>query len=130
MAKPEWGTKCICQECGARFYDMRRAEIICPKCGVEYHEAPPKPKRAPPELRKQEDVKPSVAPAVATNDEQESKDKDGGEDADALGEIDIGVEEADIEDDDEDVIEDTSDLGDDDDDVAEVVQKPETTDEA
>ncbi len=34
-----------------------------------------------------------------------------------------------LQDDDEDMIEDTSDLGDDDDDVAEVVQKPEATDE-
>lgn len=32
MAKPEWGTKRRCQECGARFYDLSRHPIVCPKC--------------------------------------------------------------------------------------------------
>lgn len=32
MTKPEWGMKRICHNCTARFYDMRRQPIICPKC--------------------------------------------------------------------------------------------------
>ena len=32
MAKPEWGVKRSCQECGARFYDFSRDPIVCPKC--------------------------------------------------------------------------------------------------
>jgi len=32
MSKPEWGIKRICQNCNARFYDMHRQPIICPKC--------------------------------------------------------------------------------------------------
>ncbi|MEE8622478.1 MAG: TIGR02300 family protein, partial [Alphaproteobacteria bacterium] len=32
MAKPEWGTKRTCPHCGARFYDLRRETIVCPKC--------------------------------------------------------------------------------------------------
>lgn len=36
MAKPEWGTKRICQSCGARFYDLLRDPVICPKCGTQY----------------------------------------------------------------------------------------------
>ena len=32
MAKPEWGTKRICQSCSAPFYDLRRDPIVCPKC--------------------------------------------------------------------------------------------------
>ncbi|MGB0671459.1 MAG: TIGR02300 family protein, partial [Rhodospirillales bacterium] len=32
MAKPEWGTKRACQSCGARFYDLGRNPIVCPKC--------------------------------------------------------------------------------------------------
>ena len=35
MAKPEWGTKRICQSCGARFYDFGRSPITCPACGAE-----------------------------------------------------------------------------------------------
>lgn len=33
MIKLEWGTKRACQSCSARFYDMRRNPIVCPKCG-------------------------------------------------------------------------------------------------
>ena len=32
MTKPEWGTKRECQNCGARFYDLKRTPITCPKC--------------------------------------------------------------------------------------------------
>src|SRR3546814_9225165 len=38
VAKPEWGAKRICHNCGARYYDMRRDPIICPKCGTERSE--------------------------------------------------------------------------------------------
>jgi uncharacterized protein (TIGR02300 family) len=33
VAKPEWGTKRICQSCSAPFYDLKRDPIVCPKCG-------------------------------------------------------------------------------------------------
>lgn len=36
MAKPEWGTKRICQSCSAPFYDLRRDPILCPKCGATF----------------------------------------------------------------------------------------------
>jgi uncharacterized protein (TIGR02300 family) len=32
VAKPEWGTKRLCTSCGARFYDLSRQPIECPKC--------------------------------------------------------------------------------------------------
>ena len=32
MTKPEWGTKRECQNCGTRFYDLKRRPITCPKC--------------------------------------------------------------------------------------------------
>ena len=34
VVKPSWGTKRICQSCGARFYDLQRDPIICPKCSA------------------------------------------------------------------------------------------------
>ena len=34
VVKPEWGTKRICPNCGARYYDLRRDPIVCPKCGA------------------------------------------------------------------------------------------------
>jgi uncharacterized protein (TIGR02300 family) len=33
MTKPELGTKRLCAHCGAKFYDLHRAPITCPKCG-------------------------------------------------------------------------------------------------
>jgi len=36
LAKPEWGTKRICESCGAKFYDLRRDPILCPGCGTQY----------------------------------------------------------------------------------------------
>ena len=36
MVKPTWGTKRTCQSCAARFYDLNKAPIKCPKCGREH----------------------------------------------------------------------------------------------
>lgn len=33
MAKPEWGTKRTCLQCGEHFYDLRKDPIKCPHCG-------------------------------------------------------------------------------------------------
>ncbi len=33
MAKPELGTKRLCPHCGAKFYDLSKDPIVCPKCG-------------------------------------------------------------------------------------------------
>lgn len=32
MAKPDLGTKRLCSGCGAKFYDLNRTPIVCPKC--------------------------------------------------------------------------------------------------
>lgn len=32
MAKPELGTKRLCTNCGAKFYDLNKTPITCPKC--------------------------------------------------------------------------------------------------
>ena len=36
MVKANWGTKRTCQSCGARFYDLNKGPIKCPKCGREH----------------------------------------------------------------------------------------------
>ena len=36
MAKPEWGLKRACRECGKRFYDFHRDPIVCPGCQAVY----------------------------------------------------------------------------------------------
>lgn len=112
VAKVEWGTKRICHSCGARFYDLRRATIICPKCNTKYDpEAILKSRRSRPPVDEKPAPAPKkkvVAPSVVA-----------GERADAVAD-DLAADDDETE---EAIIEDTSDLGEDDDDVAEVVEK-------
>ena len=41
MAKPELGTKRLCGSCAAKFYDLNKMPITCPKCGTIFEVAPP-----------------------------------------------------------------------------------------
>jgi uncharacterized protein (TIGR02300 family) len=34
VARPELGSKHHCGHCGARFFDLNRSPIACPKCGT------------------------------------------------------------------------------------------------
>lgn len=45
MAKAELGTKRTCVACGAKFYDLRRSPVICPKCGTEQPAEQPRLRR-------------------------------------------------------------------------------------
>lgn len=36
MAKEEWGTKRKCQECSSTFYDFKKENPVCPKCGTTF----------------------------------------------------------------------------------------------
>ncbi len=103
MAKPEWGAKHLCRSCGARFYDLRRKPIVCPKCGtVHVPEPANKPRRSPaPEPRpaaEERPAKPDVAEAAAAPDAEQEEKTEG-----------------------DDIIEDPSELGEDEDDMAEVI---------
>jgi len=36
LANPELGTKQICPQCQAKFYDLNKRPAHCPKCGAEF----------------------------------------------------------------------------------------------
>jgi uncharacterized protein (TIGR02300 family) len=36
LAKPELGLKRQCQNCGAKFFDLNKNPIVCPKCGTVF----------------------------------------------------------------------------------------------
>jgi uncharacterized protein (TIGR02300 family) len=36
VAKPELGTKRLCSNCGAKFYDLSKDPIVCPKCATVF----------------------------------------------------------------------------------------------
>jgi uncharacterized protein (TIGR02300 family) len=117
VAKPEWGHKRTCQSCGCRFYDLKRAPIVCPRCGSTVEpEVPFKVRRAggvP--------VEPKVAAPVVIDPEAIEIEADDLADTTA-DDDEIGVEDDAAEDDDASLIEDASDLGEDDDDMAEVME--------
>jgi uncharacterized protein (TIGR02300 family) len=36
VSKPELGAKRQCQACGAKFFDLNKDPIVCPKCGTAF----------------------------------------------------------------------------------------------
>jgi uncharacterized protein (TIGR02300 family) len=113
VAKAEWGTKRICLNCGARFYDMNRDPIICPACSTALDavvQSRPRRARPAPKLAAVAVVADPVEAEV--DDEVESDDEDEAVVADD--------EDDDAEEDGESAIEDVSELGDDD--MADVIE--------
>ena len=129
MAKSEWGLKRTCQDCGAPFYDLKKKNIVCPKCGAAFDPAPPaKPKRSAPVEKPapksdavKEEAKEEAKPLPK---EKEDAYGDGATTAAGMDDKKLspgGKDDAEAgDDDDKDLIEDTSDLGRDDDDMSEV----------
>ena len=105
MIKLEWGTKRACQSCTARFYDMRRSPIVCPKCGETFEIHTPGRR---------------TRNRNAVVDDIISKPI---EDDILIAELDLPTDLDDdlVEEDDDTLIEDTSDLGEDLDDMADVI---------
>ena len=113
MAKPEWGVKRVCKGCAAKFYDLNRSPIICPKCAATFDpEALLKSRRsrpAPAKNAKPEPKAAAIAEPKKPPEDDVNLDEDSGEAA---------VTPADDQDDDT-VLQDASDLGGDD--MSEVV---------
>ena len=94
MANPELGTKQICPNCQAKFYDLNKRPAHCPKCETEFDPdeavknrrvrarvATPEPEEAdePPLVADDEDEAAEPAPAVSEDlgeftDEEEVED--------------------------------------------------------
>jgi len=106
VAKPEWGSKRVCLNCGARFYDMQRTPIVCPACETVFDPAAnskPRRTRAPAKV-----PAPAAAAAAAVvviePDEVETDDE----------ELVVADDDAEEENESDSAIEDVSELGDDD----------------
>jgi uncharacterized protein (TIGR02300 family) len=111
VVKADWGLKRTCQSCGARFYDLGKAEIVCPKCGAVFDP------EASVKARRPKAVAAERAPAPEPVAEEEEVEVADAEEA--------TTEEAE----DEAVMEDTSELGEDEEDVAEVIENVDEEDE-
>jgi uncharacterized protein (TIGR02300 family) len=40
MPAKDLGNKFTCFKCGTKFYDLKKAEPVCPKCGADQRESP------------------------------------------------------------------------------------------
>jgi uncharacterized protein (TIGR02300 family) len=118
VAKLGLGTKRLCPHCGAKFYDLEKNPIVCPKCGSVVELAPVRgggrsdAARAPVAAKEAEPAETQDAEFVSLEDaDAEASGKkvkaEGGDDDDA-------VEDDDTEDtfleEDEDEDEDVSDI--------------------
>jgi uncharacterized protein (TIGR02300 family) len=41
MPAKDLGTKHTCVKCGAKFYDLKKPDALCPKCGADQREVAP-----------------------------------------------------------------------------------------
>ena len=123
MAKPEWGTKRICPSCGARYYDLLREPVVCPKCSTPYDpEALLRARRARPAPQVEKELEPVGRDEIDADLETEEIETVEDEDEEEA----VPLEEA--EEEDEELIEDASELGEDEDDMAEVIENVEEED--
>ena len=113
MAKPEWGKKRTCQNCGAKYYDLQKDPPTCPKCDTIFQvEQTTRGRRSRATAEAPKTI-PAAAAAAAVNENSEVEVED--------------VEDEVLDETDESIPEDTSDLvGDDDDDVGVVIDTGES----
>ena len=112
MAKIELGSKRQCQNCGAKFFDLNKDPIVCPKCGTTFQGAARAQRAAPKDEEEEEEA---LAPAGVEIVPLE--EADAGEDKIAA------VADDDIEVEDDETAEDTflEEEEEDDDDVAALI---------
>jgi uncharacterized protein (TIGR02300 family) len=122
VAKPEWGVKRTCLNCGARFYDLQREPIVCPACGAIVDAAvqsKPRRARATPAPKVAAVPAAAVVPLEAAVVEDEAdldtelEEEEEIEEDEEVAESEA-AEEEESEEEGESAIEDVSELGDDD----------------
>lgn len=154
MTKVEWGTKRICPNCGARYYDMRRDPITCPKCGAPFdaeflvktrksraaapvavEDVAPLEEELEADLAAEPDEAGGAVTEIPVGEEAEEEAEETTATAKAgkgkgrgKGAADDEKKDGD-EEEDEEVLEDTSELGEDEDDMAEVIENVDEEDD-
>jgi uncharacterized protein (TIGR02300 family) len=102
VAKPELGTKRLCSNCAAKFYDLSKDPIVCPKCETVFTIAPvssrsrAEPSRAKAPVEEEASVAPETADAEFVSLEEADAEAQGkkGADGEAIeGAEDIEVDE-------------------------------------
>jgi uncharacterized protein (TIGR02300 family) len=73
VAKPELGSKHQCQNCGARFFDLNKNPITCPKCGTIFQGPPLSRAAQRAAAADDEDQEPAAAELVSSDDADADK---------------------------------------------------------
>lgn len=123
MIKESWGTKQTCPKCGARFYDLGKANpVICIECENSWVPEPILKSKQPIIAQKrktEEPIKAKQKDVITEDDGEITKAKEGEEsEEDILAKEGLDIE---LEDDGNDDTVDTLSLDDDDPEVAEVI---------
>jgi uncharacterized protein (TIGR02300 family) len=85
MPAKDFGSKHTCVSCSAKFYDLKKPDPVCPKCGTDQRAAQA---ARPPERKSRLSAVPKIVetiePEVEASDEDEAdEDADEVDDADA-----------------------------------------------
>ncbi len=118
MSTKDLGKKLTCQSCHAKFYDLKKKGIACPKCEAEYVAEKPKPRRAAPKAAVAKEAPADNADASATEVKPKSEEvTESGDKIESIEDIEVDDSDDDGEDD-TTLIEDTSEIGGDEEDIA------------
>ena len=102
MAKPELGIKRLCANCGAKFYDLNKDPIVCPKCSTVFAVTPsarPRPEAPRAAPVEEEAAVPEVAEAEFVSLEEADKETEGAKPIAAEGgDDDVEVEDETLDD--------------------------------
>lgn len=104
MAKPELGTKRLCSNCAAKFYDLGKDPIVCPKCHtvlqlVAATRARPEPARPQPAEEETQVPETQEAEFVSLEEaDAEAEGKKAPEGAVEGGDEDIEIEDEQLDD--------------------------------
>lgn len=109
MVKAELGTKRSCPNCAARFYDLNKTPIECPKCGTAFiaeallpskAEQPAQPQPVAREKVEVEEDETADVDTISLEDVEEGDDETA-----AIKDVDLGDDPAAVDDDDDTFLE-------------------------
>ncbi len=80
MPAKDLGNKHLCFKCNSKFYDLKKPDPICPKCGADQREATAKPEGRRSRLSSTpkiiEPVEPAEKEAGEDGEEEEEEEED------------------------------------------------------
>ncbi|QSQ13576.1 FYDLN acid domain-containing protein [Myxococcus landrumensis] len=83
MSAKDLGSKFVCFKCQTKFYDMKKPDPLCPKCGADQRESPalkPQPEGRRGRLAAPKVIEPIEPEEPAPSNDEEEEDLDSFDD--------------------------------------------------